>query len=527
MNALPRIPDIPKEQRTEAVVALLEITYLLQETIQQLRDEIARLKGEKPKPDIKPSTLEPGARNKEKKDKQEKRPGSAKKSKTKELLIHKTKIIKPEGRIPSGSKFKGYRDYVVQELRIRPHNVKYRLACWQTPEGQTLSGKLPAEVCGHYGSELISYILHQYHHAHVTQPLILEQMFEFGIAISAGQINNIITEGKDQFHAEKDDILKAGLAVSQHVNVDDTGARHKGQNGYCTHIGNEWFAWFQSTESKSRINFLQLLRTGHKDYVVNSDSLQYMKMQGLPEIALAKLAATDKVSSESLTQWEETLQALDITNERQKRIATEGALVGSVLEHGFNRELIILSDDAGQFNVFLHALCWIHAERTINKLIGLDDLRREAIENIRGRIWELYADLKDYKNNPNKEKKVLIEKRFDAIFTSKTCFITLNHALTRLYKNKKELLMVLEHPDIPLHNNLSENDIREYVKKRKISGSTRSDAGRRCRDTFTSLKKTCRKLGLSFWEYLKDRIAGKNAIPRLPDLILERALILH
>lgn len=523
MNTLPKIPEIPKEQRTEAVVTLLEITRLLQETVQQLRDEIARLKGEKPKPDIKPSTLEQGAKNKGKKDKQKKRPGSDKRGKTKDLQIHETEIIAPKGIIPAGSTFKGYQNFVVQELLLRPHNTKYRLACWLTPEGQTLSGKLPTEICGHFGPVLISYLLHQYHHAHVTQPLILEQMLELGIDISAGQINNIITEGKETFHAEKDDILTAGLEVSRHVNVDDTGARHKGQNGYCTHIGNELFAWFQSTESKSRINFLQLLRAGHKDYVVNAEALQYMETQGLPEIALAKFSAKNRVTSESLTQWEETLQALDITNERQKRIATEGALVGSVLEHGFNRELIILSDDAGQFNVFLHALCWIHAERTINKLIALDDQRREAIENIRGRIWELYADLKAYKKNPNETQKVLLEKRFDEIFTSQTCFITLNHALRRLHKNKKELLMVLEHPDIPLHNNLSENDIRDYVKKRKISGSTRSDAGRRCRDTFASLKKTCRKLGISFWEYLKDRITGQNAIPRLSALIRERA----
>ena len=198
--------------------------------------------------------------------------------------------------------------------------------------------------------------------------------------------------------------------------------------------------------------------------------------------------------------------------------------MGSVLEHGFNRELIIVSHDAGQFNVFMHALCWIHAERTINKLVGFNDRQTEALEEIRCRIWELYVELNDYKKLPDKEKKVRIEKRFDEIFTSKTCFVTLNKALKRLHKNKSELLMVLEHPDIPLHNNLSENDIREYVKKRKISGSTRSDSGRRCRDTFTSLKKTCRKLGISFWEYLKDRITGQNAIARLPDLIRSRAV---
>jgi hypothetical protein len=100
----------------------------------------------------------------------------------------------------------------------------------------------------------------------------------------------------------------------------------------------------------------------------------------------------------------------------------------------------------------------------------------------------------------------------------------LNLALKRIYNNKSELLLVLDRPDIPLHNNGAENAIREYVKKRKISGSTRSEIGRQCRDTFTSLKKTCRKLGVSFWRYLKDRIENIGLIPDLPDLVRQQAL---
>ena len=146
-----------------------------------------------------------------------------------------------------------------------------------------------------------------------------------------------------------------------------------------------------------------------------------------------------------------------------------------------------------------------------------------AIENIRDRIWHLYRDLKAYKEAPDEETKASLEKCFDKIFATQTCSEMLNAALRRLARNKAELLLVLDRPDIPLHNNLSERDIREYVKKRKISGSTRSDAGRRCRDTFTSLKKTCRKLGLSFWDYLYDRTSQANEIPPLPELIRARA----
>jgi len=194
-----------------------------------------------------------------------------------------------------------------------------------------------------------------------------------------------------------------------------------------------------------------------------------------------------------------------------------------VLEHGINPELVIISDDAGQFNVLLHALCWIHAERTLNKIIGFNDKQRQAIEDIRTRFWDLYDQLKRFKQNPTKNKRAKISACFDKLFTLKTSCMTLNLALKRIYENKPELLLVLSRPDIPLHNNLSERDIREYVKKRKISGSTRNDSGRRCRDTFTSLKKTCRKLDISFWQYLLDRVTGSRQIPSLTDLIRQRA----
>jgi hypothetical protein len=224
------------------------------------------------------------------------------------------------------------------------------------------------------------------------------------------------------------------------------------------------------------------------------------------------------------SQWHEFLADHGIVKDRHVQIATEGALIGSIIEHGISKHLVIVSDDAGQFNVLLHALCWIHANRAIDKIIPFTDQAKEDLNAVKDQVWLLYQGLKNYKQNPRAKDKTRLEKMFDQIFTSKTASATLNKALKHIYQNKSELLLVLERPDIPLHNNGAESAIREYVKKRKISGSTRSVTGRRCRDTFTSLKKTCRKLGLSFWQYLKDRIEKTGFIPDLSELIREHAL---
>ncbi len=487
MSITTRFPKIPEDQMTPLVAELLQLTQLQMEEIQLLRDEIARLKGQKPRPNIKPSRLELSP----KRSKTKKRKKRPKKSKTKKIEIHEVVSIKPDN-LPDGSKLKDYQDYVVQDLIIGNWNTCYR----RPPSGDYVTGRLPEHVSGsHFGSTMTAFLLYQYYGCHVTQPLIKEQLHELDVNISTGQINNIIIKDKNRFHDEKNQILSTGLKVSSYVHVDDTGARHNGKNGYCTHIGNEYFAWFKSTDSKSRINFLNLLRCEYTDFVLNGQALEYMTEQKLPKYQLSKLTLHKNKIFKNETRWINFLKRHKIKTERHKRIVTEGALIGSITYHGFNPELAIISDDAGQFNVFLHGLCWVHAERAIQKIIGFNNHQNQLLEKAKTDIWRLYKDLKKYRCNPDERQKQDLEDRFNNLFTRKTGFATLDIALKRIYRNKSELLLVLNRPDVPLHNNLSERDIREYVKKRKISGSTRSDTGKECRDTFTSLTKDMSQIG--------------------------------
>ena len=349
-----------------------------------------------------------------------------------------------------------------------------------------------------------------------------------GVLISKRQVVRLLIAGQDGFLAESRDVLRAGLSSARWVTVDDTGARHKAKNGICTQIGNVNFAWFGTTSSKSRCNFLQVLRAGYSDYVINTEALAYMRQRSLAAPVIARLAEHAQKSFADQTAWTAHLDQLGIgaltVTPDPVLIATEGALWGSVKAHGFLPNTVIVSDDAGQFNVGQHALCWVHAERLIHKLDTFTDEQRLAQSRTRALIWRFYRDLKAYRQHPTKPRRAALRARFDRIFTRKTGFVTLNRLLARLHANKPELLIVLDRPEIPLHTNGSENDIRCQVTKRKVSGGTRSDPGRDCRDAFLGLSKTCAKLGIAFWDYLGSRLAVPNQpeIPYLPQLIRHR-----
>jgi transposase IS66 family protein len=515
------LPDISEAECTPLVRQLLDIIGHLQNRIQELEDEILRLKGLKSRPTIAPSPLETPPRPP--RDPGQKRPGSAKRLKTAQLTIT-DEVVVPLADPPPGSTFKGYEDFVGQDLLIRPRVIRYRRERWQTSDGQNLVAGLPADVRpdSHFGPNLICFIIHQYHHQHVTQPLLWEQLDQLGIDISVGQVSRILTEEKDAFHQEKAELLPAGLAVSTYVQADDTGARHQGHNGFCTHIGNELFAYFESTDSKSRQNFLEVLRGPDTDYTINVVAVAYWQRQKLPQAVIERLTAGAQRWADKAA-WQASLTQQQVTDPRHVRIATEGAVLGSLIAHGVSPELTVLSDGAGQFDVFVHALCWLHVERPLERLVPHNEKHRQAIEQIRQRIWELYAGLKAYRQAPTMAAREALGKQFDELVAQRTDYPSIDGVLKGMAADRAKLLLVLERPEVPLHNNLSEGHIRDYVKKRKISGSTRSELGRRARDTFASLKKTCRRLGVNFWEYLQDRVRGLGQIPRLADRIRQKA----
>jgi len=488
---------------------------------QAVKDELARLKHLPPRPPIKPSGMDKATDAKGPEGGGGEKGGRSPQgrgSQLDKLTIGATVVV--TAKAPAGSRHKGYEDIVVQDLSLKPTVTRYRRERWETPDGETIVANLDSGIVGGYGPNLNRLVLALHFAGQMTCERIVALLNGMGVVISKRQVVRLLTVKLERFRAEDAAVLKAGLSGA-YVTVDDTRARHAGKSGYTTQIGSSNFTAFRTGPSKSRLAFLSRLCGGTSLWVINDAALDYMKGRDLPQIVIDKFIADPARAFASSDEWERHLQALALDKVKvlpdPVLIASEAALWGAIHHHGLLQGTVIVSDDAGQFRVGAHALCWVHAERLVHKLIPANDKQRNAVEVAKRMIWWFYRCLKDYKLAPSPEQAELLRSRFDRIFKrARTGYATLDSLLKRLHRHKDELLRVLERPEIPLNTNASENDIRAFVTKRKISGGTVSDNGRDARDVMLGLAKTCMKLKLSFYQFLGDRLGIPG--PKIPDL---------
>ncbi len=491
---------------------------------QQLKDEIRRLKGLPPRPPMKPSGMEKATDRPvpetpsavEASPTRRRGPGVSK------LSIDRTVTLPLTA--PAGWRHKGYEEIVIQDIAFRPEVTLYRRERWATPDGRTVTADLPAGVVGGCGPQLHRLVLTLHFQGQMTCERIVAVLTAAGLSISKRQVVRLLTAKLDLFRAEEEAVFTAGLRASGFVSVDDTGARHAGRACYTTQFGSDRFTAFRTGPSKSRLAFLRNLLGRTARYAINAAAEAYMRAANLAHGVIDALIGADVREFGAEAEWIAHLAALGVTALRVTpdpvRVASEAALWGAIVAEDRLGGAVILSDDAGQFHVGDHALCWVHAERLVYKLVPANDRQRNAIEVARRMIWWFYRQLKTFKLDPSPERAVELRTRFDRIFKRRTGYATLDRLLKRLHANKDELLRVLDRPEIPLNTNASENDIRVCVTKRKVSGGTVSENGRAARDVMLGLAKTCAKLKISFCDYLGARlgIPGPH-VPPLASLI--------
>src|SRR5215210_3226813 len=209
MGSPPDFEDLSRAELKVLVAQLLGEVAELKHTIAAQRDEIARLKRLKGRPRLKPSGMDKASdlgTRAVRKRRRRKLVTSA------DLAIDEERVIKV-GPLPPGSRFKGYADFLVQELVLRPHVVRIRRERWITAEGQTVTASMPADV-------MRRFVFVQFHQGQVTVPRLVAQLRAIGIQISKRQILRLLNEGQDAFRTEARDVLRAGLASAAWISVD-------------------------------------------------------------------------------------------------------------------------------------------------------------------------------------------------------------------------------------------------------------------------------------------------------------------
>ena len=480
------------------------------------------MKGEKGKPNIKPKSPP-------KKDEPDKKPKPKKQwekqSKLDKVKIDDTKTIKYEGTLPDDAQHKGYRSVVIQDIIITTNNIEFQLERFYSPsEGKTYEAPVPDYIDGEFGASLKSWVLFWYFHSRMTEGKIHQMLTDIGIKISAGEISNILIKDQDTFHQEKRDIIKAGIQSSSYQHIDHTGARVQGTNQHFTVLCSDYFSAFFITPNKDRLSVIDILSQQEElSYLINPYTINFLQERKLKASILSSLNPFLQMAAITKDKFEEELNRLiPSLKERHKTMILEAAAITAYQENHTSPTIkCLVCDDAKEFYYItsLRALCWIHEERHYKKLTPFLPHHQKLVDDFRSRIWEYYNELTEYKKNPTEAEKTRLSNLFDEIFSTKTGYDGLDNRIELTKKKKDSLLVVLDHPDTPLHNNPAELALRMYVIKRKISFGTRSKDGTKSWETFFTIMDTCRKLGVNFRDYLYDRISNQNNMPSLSSLI--------
>ena len=499
---------------------------------QRLRDENNRLKGEQGKPKIKanlPKAPAVGSAHSSEKERHKPRRRS-KGSKKAVIHIDREEVVEVDrASMPADAEYKGYADVVVQDIVLATddicfHQEKYYAASTRS----TYQGALPRGYDGQFGPGIKSLAPTLYFGMNTSEPKILEFFEYVGIHISEGELSNLLIKDQEDFHAEKDEVYEAGLRSSPWQHTDDTQTRVDGQNQHCHVLCNPVYTAYQTLPKKDRLSVLDVLRHGRERvFRLNREALGYLENVQLSKASRQTLL--DWCSEQDLDEptFLARLDVLlpDLGPQQRKPILDAAAVAAYHVEKDVPVIQTLICDDAPQFNwlTWEMMLCWVHEGRPYKKLMPVIPLHQQLLDSFLNCFWEYYDQLLAYRQKPTPDERERLAAEFDRLFATRTGYEALDKRIAKTQAKKNSLLLVLKHPELPLHNNPAELGARQRVRKRDVSFGPRTPDGTRAWDTFMTLAATTRKLGVSFYQYIHDRISGANQIPRLADMVEKKA----
>ena len=522
------------EGARQAITALLNLVesmkqenQALRAEVQRLRDEINRLKGEQGKPEIKGDTPQDHSSEQERRQPKDWRKGT----KIDRIVIDREqKLFVDKSELPADAQFKGYEETVVQDIRLTTDNVCFVKEKYYSPSQQrTYIAPLPAGYEGEFGPGVRALVLTLYYASGMTEPKIEEFLGHIGVSISAGQVSNLLIKHQDTWHDEKEAVWRAGLASSDWQHIDDTSTRVNGENQHCHVVCNPLYSAYFTRPGKDRLTLIHLLQGGATvELLLNEQTSAWLDLFKTPLWAQRLLAAWPQ--NQVLTRTEmDALLAHDLASlneQQQARILEAAALTAYHTQNDIPLISTLISDDAPQFQYMTayQALCWIHEGRHYKKLTPFVDYHRQLLDAFQKQFWDFYRQLQSYQENPSLPEANRLRDEFLTIFSKTTGYEALDQRIAKTLAKKERLLTVLDQPQLPLHNNPAELAARQRVRKRDISFGPRTSDGVAAWDTFMTLSETAKKLGVSFYAYIHDRVSGDRCLPSLASLILQRSL---
>lgn len=500
---------------------------------QRLRDENNRLKGEQGKPDVKPGKSKKGqaySSEKERRKAKQWRKGS----KIDQIKIDREEVLPVEPTsLPADAQFKGYEAVVVQDISLKSDNIRFLKEKYYSPSRQeSYIAPLPPGYQGQFGPGLRSLVIIQYYACGMSEPKIKEFLTNFGIDISAGQVSNLLTKEQEHWHTEKDELYQAGLNSSSWQHIDETGTRVDGANHYCHIVCNPLYTAYFTRPHKDRLTVLGVLQNKTDlPFLLNEHTAAWLEEFALPQWVQQQVSQWPQNILLSQTDIEALIQTqLDRLNDQQQARLYEAAALSAYYQQT-NLPVIpvLLSDEARQYAAVTpeQALCWVHEGRHYKKLTPYLPYHRQLLTDFLSQFWEFYHKLQQYRASPTPAQAQALDTEFETLFSTQTGYELLDQRIAKTKAKKDRLLKVLIYPAIPLHNNPAELGARQRVRKRDVSFGPRTTDGAAAWDTFMTLAETAKKLGVSFFAYVYDRVTDQYALPSLAQLIQRHSPAFH